>query len=87
MVDHGKPAPDLFLHAARVMGFAPEACLVVEDSPAGVQAALAGGMRVVGFVGGGHAQGTAHRAALAALGPDRVIDDMRALPGIANGED
>ncbi len=87
MVTRGKPAPDLFLHAARVMGFAPEACLVVEDSPAGVQAALAGGMRVVGFVGGGHAQGQAHRAALAALGPDRVIDDMRALPGIANGED
>ena len=87
MVDRGKPAPDLFLHAARAMGFAPDACLVVEDSPAGVQAALAGGMRVVGFVGGGHAQGRAHRDALAALGPDRVIDDMRALPGIANGED
>lgn len=86
MVDRGKPAPDLFLHAAAAMGFAPDVCLVVEDSPAGVQAALAGGMRVVGFVGGGHAQGAPHRAALAALGPDRVIDDMRALPGIVNGE-
>jgi len=87
MVSRGKPAPDLFLYAARAMGFAPGACLVVEDSPAGVQAALAGGMRVVGFVGGAHAQSSAHRAALTALGPDRVIEDMRALPGIVNGED
>lgn len=84
-VDRGKPAPDLFLHAARAMGFAPAECLVVEDSPAGVRAAQAGGMRVVGFVGGGHAQGAAHRAALAALGPERVIEDMRALVEVANG--
>lgn len=87
MVARGKPAPDLFLHAAGAMGFAPPDCLVVEDSPAGVQAAQAGGMRVVGFVGGGHAQGAAHRAALAALEPERVIDDMRALIGIGWGGD
>jgi HAD superfamily hydrolase (TIGR01509 family) len=79
MVARGKPAPDLFLHAARSMGFAPEDCLVVEDSPAGVRAARAGGMRVAGYLGGSHAAGAEHRAALAALEPDRLIDDMRAL--------
>ena len=40
MVANGKPAPDLFLHAAREMGVAPEHCLVIEDSPAGILAAL-----------------------------------------------
>ncbi|MFI1004098.1 HAD family hydrolase [Streptomyces galbus] len=48
-VGRGKPAPDLFLHAAREMGVAPERCIVVEDSPLGVQAAVAAGMDVVGF--------------------------------------
>lgn len=48
-VGRGKPAPDLFLHAARVMGVAPERCAVVEDSPLGVEAAVAAGMDVYGF--------------------------------------
>ncbi|MFE6778646.1 HAD family hydrolase [Streptomyces sp. NPDC057702] len=48
-VGRGKPAPDLFLHAAAVMGVAPERCAVVEDSPLGVQAARAAGMDVFGF--------------------------------------
>ncbi|WP_217196609.1 HAD family hydrolase [Streptomyces buecherae] len=48
-VGRGKPAPDLFLHAASVMGVAPERCAVVEDSPLGVQAARAAGMDVYGF--------------------------------------
>ena len=55
-VKNGKPAPDLFLHACTTMEFAPEHCIVIEDSPAGVQAALAAGMKVVGFTGGSHAQ-------------------------------
>ncbi|NEA56866.1 HAD family hydrolase [Streptomyces sp. SID13666] len=48
-VGRGKPAPDLFLHAAQVMGIAPGRCAVVEDSPLGVQAAVAAGMDVYGF--------------------------------------
>ncbi|MCK7623578.1 HAD family hydrolase [Streptomyces sp. RS10V-4] len=48
-VGRGKPAPDLFLHAAREMGVEPGRCAVVEDSPLGVQAALAAGMDVYGF--------------------------------------
>jgi len=48
-VERGKPAPDLFLHAAASMGVAPERCAVVEDSPAGVTAARAAGMTVFAF--------------------------------------
>ncbi|MGW4291299.1 HAD family hydrolase [Streptomyces sp. NPDC004673] len=48
-VGRGKPAPDLFLYAAQRMGVAPDRCLVVEDSPLGVQAARAAGMDVYGF--------------------------------------
>ncbi|MER5402983.1 HAD family hydrolase [Streptomyces sp. NPDC002599] len=48
-VGRGKPAPDLFLHAAERMGVRPEKCAVVEDSPLGVQAAGAAGMDVYGF--------------------------------------
>ena len=48
-VGRGKPAPDLFLHAAREMGVEPARCAAVEDSPLGVQAARAAGMDVFGF--------------------------------------
>ncbi|MFE9144172.1 HAD family hydrolase [Streptomyces tubercidicus] len=48
-VGRGKPAPDLFLHAAQEMGVAPERCAVVEDSPLGVRAAVGAGMDVYGF--------------------------------------
>ncbi|WP_399139725.1 HAD family hydrolase [Streptomyces sp. NBUA17] len=50
-VGQGKPAPDLFLYAAERMGVAPARCVVVEDSPLGVQAAAAAGMDVYGFTG------------------------------------
>lgn len=56
MVERGKPAPDLFLHAAATVGHHPSRCLVIEDSPHGVTAARSAGMDVVGFVGGGHAR-------------------------------
>ena len=48
-VPRPKPAPDLFLHAARQMGVKPEHCVVVEDSPLGVQGACAAGMTVIGY--------------------------------------
>jgi HAD superfamily hydrolase (TIGR01509 family) len=51
-VQHGKPAPDLFLHAASAMGVDPSRCAVVEDSVYGVQAGVAAGMTVYGFAGG-----------------------------------
>lgn len=79
MVKRGKPAPDLFLHASAQMGVSPDRCVVVEDSPAGIQAAKAAGMRVFAFTGGSHARGENHRAALAGLSPDLVFDDMREL--------
>ncbi|MDX3929560.1 MAG: HAD family hydrolase [Shinella sp.] len=54
MVKNGKPAPDLFLFAARQMEVAPSKSVVIEDSPFGVQGAVAAGMFVIGFTGGGH---------------------------------
>ena len=80
MVRHGKPAPDLFLHAASQMGVAPADCVVIEDSPAGVEAAKRAGMRVFAFAGGGHAGKAALHTMLAALEPDAVFDDMARLP-------
>jgi beta-phosphoglucomutase len=50
-VPHGKPAPDVFLKAASVLGIAPEHCVVIEDAVAGVQAAHSGGMRCIAVAG------------------------------------
>ena len=77
-VEKGKPAPDLFLHAARVMGTTPATCLVVEDSAVGVAAGVAAGMTVIGFAGGSHA-GNQLESQLRAAGACTVITDMRAL--------
>ena len=79
-VRHGKPAPDLFLHAASRMRVEPRACIVVEDSPVGVAAGVAAGMTVIGFVGGSHA-GSKLAATLSSAGARAVISDMRALKG------
>ncbi|NYT93239.1 HAD family phosphatase [Salinispora sp. H7-4] len=73
-VAHGKPAPDLFLYAAAAMGVPPGACVVVEDSHYGVQAARAAGMRCFGYAGG-------LTPADRLEGPGTVVfDDMRKLP-------
>jgi HAD superfamily hydrolase (TIGR01509 family) len=53
-VSLGKPAPDLFLHAAQRMGVEPSRCLVIEDSEMGIRAGLAAGMTVWHFAGGAH---------------------------------
>ena len=78
-VEHGKPAPDLFLYAAERMGARPETCAVVEDSPFGIAAAKAAGMRAFAYAGG-------------VMPPERlrdadvVFDDMRELPALLRGE-
>ncbi|RKF29771.1 HAD family phosphatase [Paraburkholderia fungorum] len=78
-VPNPKPAPDVYLAAARGLGLAPSACLVVEDSVTGVTAANAAGMTVLGFIGGGHAS-DAQIDALHAAGARHVFDDMLQLP-------
>jgi HAD superfamily hydrolase (TIGR01509 family) len=72
-VARGKPAPDLFLHAARTLGADPRRCVVVEDSRYGVEAARAAGMRVFGYCGG------LTRAEWLAGENTVVFDDMREL--------
>lgn len=80
MVENGKPAPDLFLHAAAAMGVSPGRCLVIEDSPAGITAARRAGMQVFGYTGGSHVGPAGLRAAIEALRPDAIFDDMHTLP-------
>ncbi|MGW6849555.1 HAD family hydrolase [Streptomyces virginiae] len=75
-VRHGKPAPDLFLYAARRMGVDPAACAVVEDSRPGVEAARAAGMRSFGYAGG-----LTPAEQLEGTGTV-VFHDMRALPDL-----
>jgi HAD superfamily hydrolase (TIGR01509 family) len=73
-VEHGKPAPDLFLHAATCMGVEPARCAVIEDSRHGVAAARAAGMWAFGYGGG-------VTPAASLEGPrTTTFDDMRDLP-------
>jgi HAD superfamily hydrolase (TIGR01509 family) len=83
-VARGKPAPDLFLFAAREMGAAPAECLVIEDSTHGVTAAVAAGMPVIGFSGGSHCR-PGHADRLPGAGAAHVIQHMRELPELLNG--
>ncbi|TPL89584.1 HAD-IA family hydrolase [Mesorhizobium sp. B2-3-14] len=85
MVAKGKPAPDLFLHAAATMRAHPRRCLVIEDSPAGVAAARAAGMRVLAFTGGAHAGNPGLKARLASTEPDFIFADMLQLPDLIAG--
>lgn len=75
-VARGKPAPDVYLFAARQLGAEPSACVVVEDTPPGVQAGVAAGMTVFGFC--------AHtpKDKLEAAGAHRTFDDLRVLPDL-----
>jgi HAD superfamily hydrolase (TIGR01509 family) len=80
-VARGKPAPDLFLHAARTMRVEPRECVVIEDSMAGVTAAVAVGMHVIGFAGGGHAA-PGHVERLKAAGATVVVDHWSMVPTV-----
>jgi HAD superfamily hydrolase (TIGR01509 family) len=77
-VAHGKPAPDIFLHAAEGLGVAPERCVVIEDSVFGVEAGLAAGMTVFGFTGGGHCF-DGHECRLLQAGAAKVFPSHVAL--------
>lgn len=78
MVERGKPAPDLFLLAARRMSALPEHCVVVEDSPFGVEAGRAAGMRVIGFTGASHNVGNSAER-LRSAGASEVVGCAPAL--------
>ena len=71
--DRGKPFPDIYLAAAKGLGVDPAACLAIEDSPTGAEAAIAAGMTVVGFCGAGHiVDRAAHGAMLREVGVHHV---------------
>ncbi len=80
-VQHPKPAPDLFLHAARVLGADPQGAAVVEDTPTGIRAAKAAGMRAIGFAA------MTPAARLLAAGADDVAGTMAEVRALlaANG--
>jgi HAD superfamily hydrolase (TIGR01509 family) len=77
-VERAKPFPDLFLFAAKSMGFAPKECLVIEDSVAGVSAARSANMTVIGFLGGSHIK-SGHGEKLIACGAKAVFNTMDEL--------
>ena len=77
-VEHGKPSPDLFVHAAQQLCVPVNQCVVIEDSANGVIAGLSAGMEVWGFTGGGHADdGMTTR--LAAAGADKVFKNYASM--------
>ena len=86
-VARGKPAPDLFLHAAARLGMRPDHCVVAEDSPHAIEGALAAGMRAFGFVGGAHLEGirAAHADKLRKAGALDIFEDMGALSDALHG--
>ena len=83
-VTRGKPHPDLFLHAAREMGAAPDRTLVIEDSVPGVQGGVAAGMTVVGLLAGGHIR-DGHSERLVGAGSHVVVKDYDAVRAFVAG--
>ncbi len=76
-----KPAPDVFLYAAKKFDVAPENVMVIEDSTHGVQGARAAGMRVIGFTGASHTYYT-HADKLMEAGAETVISRHKDLPAV-----
>lgn len=77
-VANGKPAPDLYLHAAAALGVPIEDCAIIEDSPVGATGAVASGGYVIGLTAGRHC-GEGHGERLTAIGVDAVADDFTAV--------
>jgi HAD superfamily hydrolase (TIGR01509 family) len=78
-VEHGKPAPDLYLLAARSFALKPANCIVIEDSTLGIRAAVAAGMKTIGFAGASHASAELAQQ-LKMAGANVVIAAMSDLP-------
>lgn len=76
MVKQGKPAPDLFLHAAKMMGEKPEDCIVIEDSPAGIKAAQNAKMDVIAYTGSKMNNNAAYKEKIKKLGVTKIFDNM-----------
>ena len=74
-VARGKPAPDLYLYAAKALGVAIGRTAIIEDSPVGVTAAVASGAYVIGLTAGGHCR-ERHGERLAELGADAIADSF-----------
>ena len=84
LVTRGKPAPDIYLLAAERLAVAPEACLVIEDSPSGVKAAKAAGMVAVGLLAGAHIR-PGHDARLIAAGADHLANSWEEVAALVAG--
>ena len=76
-----KPAPDIFLHAAREFEVKPHECVVIEDSSHGVEGAAAAGMRVIGYVGASHTY-PEHGDQLMDAGAETIIKNLSEIPKI-----
>jgi HAD superfamily hydrolase (TIGR01509 family) len=84
-VERGKPAPDIYLHAASQLGVRIGDCVILEDSEVGTTGALASGARVIGLAAGRHCV-DGHADALQALGVQEVansFDEVRKLLGLS----
>ena len=79
MVEHGKPAPDVFLLAAKTMGYAPKDCVVIEDSINGMEAARAAGIKCIAFVGAEGNNTQVYRKKCLKAGVIAVCDTMKEL--------
>ncbi len=84
-VERGKPAPDVYLHAAKEIGTPIDRCVIIEDSEVGATGALASGARVIGLVAGRHCD-DGHEDRLRALGVREIargFDEVGKLLGLA----
>jgi HAD superfamily hydrolase (TIGR01509 family) len=83
-VARGKPAPDLYLHAADALGVDIARCVIIEDSPVGATGAVASGAYVIGLCAGSHCS-PGHAETLRAIGVDVVADSFAAIQRIVSG--